>query len=301
MTAIATMLRWYISESRWFLGLASASLFGLGWLSSFIAARVERQFHRVAGTDAERFRQFARGMGGAAMDFSSLSFQVMFWNHPFVMLLICTWAVSRGSAALAGEIERGTLDVTLSRPVTRFWYLSTQVTWSVLGLIVLAAALVVGNRAGGLYNRVSDPPSTMALIKPAVNLAFVGLAVYGYSLLGASWDVVRWRANLFAATLTIAGFVAGVASSFPMLSDWEWIGRFSVFKAFDPVEVAVTGKTFLRHSAGLGAVGVVGVVLSFVVFQRRDLPSNSRPRSRGPLKRPPIHSLCDRCHEELLR
>src|SRR5262249_38682280 len=220
-------------------------------------------------------QRFTQSMGGAAMDFSSLSFQVMFWNHPFVTLLICLWAISRGSAAVAGEIERGTLDVTLSRPVSRLGYFATQVMGGLLGLIVLASALVVGNRVGGLYNRVSDPPSALALIKPAANLALVGVAVYGYTLLLAARDVVRWRPNLCAAAVTLAGFAAAVASTLPTLSDWEWIGRFSVFKAYDPVEVAVTGKTFVRHAAGLGSVGAIGVAAAFVVFQRRDLPSNS--------------------------
>jgi ABC-2 type transport system permease protein len=275
MTAVLTILRRQLGESRWFLGLASAALFGLGWLSSFIAARVDRQFHRVVGEEAERFQQFTRGMGGTAMDFSSLSFQVMFWGHPFVMLIVCAWAISRASAAVAGEIERGTLDITLSRPVSRLGYFTVQVAGGLLGLIVLASALVVGNRAGGIYNPVTDPPSALALIGPATNLALVGVAVYGYSLLCASWDVVRWRPNLVASTLTIAGYVAGVASAFPTLSDWEWMGRFSVFKAFDPVEVAVTGETFAPHAAALAAVAALGVVSAFVVFQRRDLPSNS--------------------------
>ncbi|QEH39142.1 ABC-2 family transporter protein [Aquisphaera giovannonii] len=275
MTAVGTMLRRQLGESRWFLGLAASALFGLGWLSAFIACRVERRFREVTGEEAERFTQFTRGMGGAAMDFSSLAFQVMFWSHPFVFLILCTWAISRGTAAVAGELERGTLDVTLSRPVSRAEYLATQVIVAVLGFLVLAAALVVGNRVGGLYNPVSDPPTAMALIMPATNLALVGLAVYGYSLLCGSWDVVRWRPNLFSATVTIAGYVAGVASTFPTLSDWEWIGRFSVFKAFDPVEVAVTGATFAPHAAALGAVAAAGIVLAFVVFLRRDLPSNT--------------------------
>jgi ABC-2 type transport system permease protein len=252
-----------------------ASLFGLGWLSSFIAARFERQFQRLTGPEAERFETFTRGMGGAAMDFSSLSFQVMFWSHPFVLLLICVWAISRGIAAVAGEIERGTLDVTLSRPVSRPEYLGTHVLNGLLGLIILASALVLGNLIGGVYNPVSDPPSAMALIKPAANLAMVGAAVYGYSLLCGSWDVVRWRPNLIAAAVTVAGYAAGVASTLPTLSDWAWIGRFSVFRAFDPVEVAVTGETFARHVVGLGAVAAVCVGSAFVVFQRRDLPSNS--------------------------
>lgn len=275
MNAIGTMLRKQVEESRWFLGLAAGSLFGLGWLSAFVAARMERRFHEVTGLDAERFQQFMRGMGGAAMDYSSLSFQVMFWNHPFVLVLVCLWAISRGSAAVAGEIERGTLDLTLSRPVSRLGYLSTQVASALLGMAILASALVVGNRIGGIYNRVADPPAALALIKPAANLAMVGVAIYGYSLLLGAWDVVRWRPNLIAATVTIASFAAGVVAAIPTLSDWEWVGRFSVFRAFEPVKVAVTGESFRQNVAGLSVVGALGIALAFVFFQRRDLPSNS--------------------------
>jgi hypothetical protein len=42
--------------------------------------------------------------------------------------------------------------------------------------------LVLGNRVGGLCNRVSDAPSALARIKPAANLVFIGVAVYGYTL-----------------------------------------------------------------------------------------------------------------------
>jgi hypothetical protein len=66
-----------------------------------------------------------------------------------------------------------------------------------------------------------------------------------------------------------------VPSTFPTLSEWEWIGRFSVFKALDPVEVTVTGNTFFRHSAGLGIVGAMAVASAYAVFERRDLPTNS--------------------------
>ena len=275
MNAYWTMLRKQLEETRLFLGISAAALFGLGWLSAFIAARIERQFRRVEGIDAERFEEFMRGMGGASMDFSSLSFQVMLWNHPFVLLVVCLWAISRGRAAVAGEIERGTLDLTLSRPVTRPEYLSSQVAAGLFGFVILAGALVVGNRIGGLFNHVETPPSILALVMPAANLACVGVAVYGYTLLFAAWDVVRWRPNLVAATATIGGFAAAVVASIPTLGNWEWLGRLSVFKAFDPVEVAVKGETFVRHAAGLVAVGGVGIALAFVAFHRRDLPSNS--------------------------
>ena len=78
-----------------------------------------------------------------------------------------------------------------------------------------------------------------------------------------------------ATSLTLAGYVAGVASTLPTLSDWAWLGRFSVFKAFDPVEVATAGKTFWPHVTGLGAAGTAGIALAFALFRRRDLPANS--------------------------
>jgi ABC-2 type transport system permease protein len=290
MNATGTMIGKTLGETRWFLGIAAIALFGLGWLSSFITCRVERQMHRAAARkdqtvakndkaaakkDVARSENLARRFGSKPMDFSSRSFQFMLWNNPFVLLLFCTWAISRGSAAIAGEIERGTMDLTLSRPVSRLDYFTVQVLWGLTGLAVLGAALVLGNQIGGLFNRVSDPPSTLSLIKPAVNLALVGVAIYGYSLLLGSRDVVRWRPNLAATVLTLAGYVAGTISTFPTLSDWEWIGNFSVFKAFDPVEVATKGETFVRHAAALGTVGVVCALLAFVLFQRRDLPANS--------------------------
>ena len=52
------------------------------------------------------------------------------------------------------------------------------------------------------------------------------------------------------STLPFAGLpeiLVWLASAFPTRSDWDWIGRFSVFKAFDPVEFAVTGERFARN------------------------------------------------------
>ncbi len=275
MTAFGTMLRKQLGESRWFLGIGSAALFGLGWLSSFIACRIERQFLKVSGSDAERFEQFTRGMGGAAMDFSSLSFQVMFWNHPFVMIVVCTWAISRGSAAVAGEIERGTLDITLSRPVSRPEYLGSQVVGALLGFAVLASALVIGNRIGGLYNPVKEPPSLLALDqarrqpgpgrrsglrpRPALRdprrrpLAAQPLRRDRHDRQlrrgGRLHDPNALRLGMGGPILGVQGVRSGR-------------GRRH-------------GPDIRPHAAALGAVAATGIVLSFILFQRRDLPSNS--------------------------
>ena len=49
------------------------------------------------------------------------------WSHPIVFLLISIWAIGRGSIAVAAEVERGTMDLILSRPVPRWVYLTSHV------------------------------------------------------------------------------------------------------------------------------------------------------------------------------
>ena len=90
----------------------------------------------------------------------------------------------------AGEIERGTLDVTMSPPVARSEYLGSQMKGALLRIVFLAFALVVGNRIGRLYNRVRNQLAPLTLIKSAMNLALVGAAVNGYDLVFAIGDLV---------------------------------------------------------------------------------------------------------------
>ena len=75
---------------------------------------------------------------------TSVSIMMTFWNHPLIMLMISIWAIGRGSGAVAAEIERGTMDLILSRPVARWTYLAAQVVVATVGLAILAAALFAG-------------------------------------------------------------------------------------------------------------------------------------------------------------
>jgi ABC-2 type transport system permease protein len=204
-----------------------------------------------------------------------VAFEVAWWNHPFILINVLLWAIARGSAAVASEIERGTLDMTLSRPVSRTSYLASQILVGVSGIIVLALALVMGNLIAGRFSRVESPPTLLILARPAVNLAALGLAVYGSTLLVSAIDQVRWRPNLIGSVVTLASFVLLVIANVPVLEDWKWLGNFSIFKAYDPVSAAVSGRDLAFHTTVLGGLGLAGIALSFLGFLRRDLPANS--------------------------
>ena len=276
MNAYLAMVRKQLAESRWMLGISASALFGLGWLFVYLTTRFEDRLGD-ASNPGRQVRQAAmlRGFGGEAMDFSSTAIELVLWSHPFLILILAVWPIARGSAAPAGEIERGTIDLILSRPLGRSTYLLSHATVAALGLLVLAAGLVGGHLAGGLYYPVADPPRVLALLKPAANLAALGLAIYGYTFVVSTLDVVRWRPTMVGSTLTLAMFIALIVANLPTMEDYQWIENYSIFKAFQPVEAAVKGESFARNVAILCGIGLGGIGLGMLGFQRRDIPTNS--------------------------
>ncbi|WP_435010296.1 ABC transporter permease subunit [Tundrisphaera lichenicola] len=274
MTAFLSLVRKNLRDSRWMLGTMLLSLFWLSWLFVHVAHRIEKSIREATGGGPGGMRML-RGLGGAAMDFSTGAIEMAFWNHPFILLIFSVWAISRGSGAIAGELERGTMDLVMSRPVSRTSFVASQLAVGLLGMVLMGLAMVLGNLAGTQYNTLESPPSVQSLSKPAFNLLAFGWAIYGYTLLLSSGDLVRWRPTMIASIATLAMFVALVVASIPSLEEWKWLGKLSIFKAYNPVE-AITKGEFLAFNCGiLATIGTVGVAIGYVIFLRRDLPAGS--------------------------
>jgi ABC-2 type transport system permease protein len=273
MMAVGALLRRHALESRWVLVIMSLAFFGLSILTTWLTWRFERLLALgELGPNVRRYR-FLLALGGENMDYSTTALEVCWWNHPVIVLTVVGWALSRGSAAVAAEIERGTLDLTLSRPVRRSTYLLSQVAFLILGLFLLAAALIAGNRVGAQIYALANPPSILTLLKPSAMIVALGLAVYGYTLPFSTLDVVRWRPGLIGAALTLGGLIA--MSVAPQFEGYEWLEKLSVFRAYAPVTVALKGEPLAFNGSVLCAVFAAGVVLALAIFARRDLPTNS--------------------------
>jgi ABC-2 type transport system permease protein len=273
MNVLPTLLRKHLLESRWMLGVSMAAFLGLGYLTSWLAIVFERL--NASGELANMRRGgIVRVLGGSAQDLSTTGLEVCWWNHPAIVLTVLSWAVARGAAAVAGEIERGTIDVTLSRPVSRSAYLTSQVIFALLGLCALAACLVAGTLIGGLVYPLKSPPGLRTLLRPAAMLVSLGLSVYGYTVPFSAVDVVRWRPTLAAATVTLGGLIS--MSVAPFYETYEdLLKRLSVFQAYAPVTVALKGEPLAYNATVLLAVFAAGLVVAYAAFLRRDIPSNS--------------------------
>lgn len=266
----------HLLDALWPLGLSALALFALGWLGVYRTCRLELQIREALERgDLARLGRFARGFGGMTLDYSSASIEMNGWNLPFILLPVIVWAIGRGSIAVAGELERGTMDLILSRPVPRASYLLAQVATAAIGLAVLSSAIVAGHAVGVRYNTLQAPPSWEKVALPAINLASLGLVIFAATLLASSVDRARWRPNLIGSCLTLASYVVLIVVNQPGMEDFKHLERFSVFKAYNPAEVATVGATFGPNVATLLGLAIGSVALAMVAFGRRDLPAGS--------------------------
>jgi ABC-2 type transport system permease protein len=271
------LIRKQIHESRWTLFIAAAALFALGWLSIYMTSLNESRILKMleSGEGGDRLVLMRRlGLSKAP---TSAEITMAFWNHPFFLILVGMWGIVRGSAAVAAEVERGTMDLLLSRPVSRTAYLGSQVVVALAGLGVLALGLAAGASIAVRYNTLRVTPEAGSLFGPAINLAALGLPIYGYTLLASAIDHVRWRPTWIGSCLTLAGLIANVIALQPVFADawWKpWLQRFSIFSAYNPVEVVTKGDTLSPNLAALAGIGAPCILLAFIIFAWRDLPAN---------------------------
>jgi beta-exotoxin I transport system permease protein len=190
--------------------------------------------------------------------------------HP--LLLAASGVIACGTAvrSVAGELEGGTLELVLSRPVERTRYLAAYLVFTLTALAGAAALYAAGAYAAWRIVR-PDPGSLSAgsLARAAICLALLLFAVAGYSLLCSAFARERGRALGLAVGLTIGlyawNFLAslvGVLAPFARISPWYW---------FNPAPVLAGGGFPYGDALVLAGAAVVCSGVAMAQFVRRDL------------------------------
>jgi ABC-2 type transport system permease protein len=306
MRAALSLIRKQLRDTRWQLVLSVLALFALSWLSVYSAWWTERRVEnlreitralesaeegesfRVASTeeieeavgkDAARDlrREASRIRDRGTFDLPSpIEGVLFFWNMPGMLLPLLIWSIGRGTIAVAGELERGSLDLVLSRPISRAGFLATHLATTTFGLLLFVAGLVAGYAVGGMVYPFSAPPGLGVLARPSLNYIALGFAIYGICLAFSCADLVRWRPILIGTVFTILSFVNFGLAQIPSLKDYKApLEGTSLFAAYRPQDSIKPGEPFARNVAILFGVGAVGVAAGGIAFLRRDLPSNT--------------------------
>jgi len=241
------------------------ALTGWGMLMPVIYSAFGQQLADIVNT-FPAIQQFVHFGGG---DLFSLPGTIAVgYIHPIAIALLSVFAIALPLSWIAGEQQRGTLEIVLARPIARISYYLTLLAASTLFTGLAMAATLVGTvlatAAVGLLDQL-----TLANL-PALWLN--GLLLY-----------LAIAAISFAASVTFdrlgpaAGFVLGIVLTSYFLQvlgslwpDAEWLQPYSIFHYLDPSAVLLDGLQVF-DAVLLAAVGALAVVYALAVFPRRDL------------------------------
>jgi ABC-2 type transport system permease protein len=247
--------------------LAALVLAGFGWgiLIPIVYVSFSDALRQLANSGAipEQLLNFGSGSLFSLPGAITLGFQ-----HPLALAFMGIFAVGTTTASIAGERERGTLEVLLARPLSRSGLYLTVAVAVVLLLAIELLAMLGGQVAGILIQDISDQIDLGALwlVFAGGMLLWGAFAAFGLAA-SVSFDRHAPALGLALAYLLVNYFLEILGS---LWTDVAWSQEYSLFHHFQPTQ-ALTGKADPLDFAILGAAIVIPVIYALIVFPRRDL------------------------------
>jgi ABC-2 type transport system permease protein len=240
-----------------------------GFLMPIIYATVGKDLEALISSNP-LFRQMSQ-FGGADV-FSLGGAIALGFVHPIAVALIGVFAVGMGSSAVAGERQRGTLEVLLARPVSRNGMYLTLLLAVGLFIALAVAALLAGSLVGALAWDVLGEIDVARVPILFLNgwllwFAFAALALAA----SVSFDRLAPALGITLGVVIISYFLDVLGSLWP---DAAWLQPYSLFHYLRPKPV-LTGTFPTLDLALLSVVAVIGIAYALWIFPRRDIAAPS--------------------------
>ncbi|WP_254531555.1 ABC transporter permease [Natrinema gelatinilyticum] len=187
------------------------------------------------------------------------------YQFGWVLLLAIYYAYAAAST-IASEVERGTVGMMLSLPVTRTRFVVGKFLSLVPGLVLVNAITFLAVYLGVRF--VDESIDVTYLFAVHVYSIPYLLACAGVGLLASvAFDSVRRAQTVGAGTV----FGLFLLDTFTFDTDYEWLGDIAVSRYFDPGAILVDGEISVSDLTLLVIVAVVLLVVSSEYFERRDV------------------------------
>lgn len=191
------------------------------------------------------------------------------WSHPVVLALLWAHAIICCTRVPAGEVDRGTIDVLLGLPVSRWQvHLSETFVWLVSAACVLGLA-VLGSRIGSQLAPEGMRVSVGRTGIVVFNLALIYAVVGAFAWLMSSFSDRRGRAVTAALIAVVVSFLINYLTII-----WEpakHISFLSILDYYRPVFSLRDGTWPMRDVLILYSLAAAFWIGAGVVFARRDL------------------------------
>ena len=194
---------------------------------------------------------------------------VVVWSHPVVLTIVWGFALVLSTRLPPVEIERGTIDVLLGWPVSRWaLYLSEGLVCVGGGLLVLGSGFL-GFRISEATLPAELRPAASSLLFNLINLFATYVAVTGIAQCVSAACDRRGKAMGLAVAILLASYLVQFLSTL-----WEPAKRvaFASFAHYyQPARVMTSGEFPARDVAVLLASGGLLWGLGGVVWSRRSV------------------------------
>jgi ABC-2 type transport system permease protein len=280
----------------WIVAALLLFLFQILWsrITSRVTAQILGQFERLHVTpemiktilfskDEMPGQLIQAVIGGENIAFDRASDMMSIsYVHPLVLTILCIWAIGRAANAIAGEIDRGTMELLLAQPIRRTQIILAHLLVDGIAFPALCAVLWLGTYCGtwwmGLQSAAGrhhvDPVRFLPALLCILGLLFSTSGVTMWiSALGRSRAKV-WGLGI---TLSLCMFLVNVLGQI-WNEPLEWLRPFTIHYHYQPQIMILQENGYTRGAAWLHlgilfSVGATGYFLAWISFCRRDLPA----------------------------
>jgi ABC-2 type transport system permease protein len=296
-------------------------LMGFQMLWVLIAQRVTTEFSPLFRGVANRIgvpedafqKQFFSGpgkvmqsiMGGENVQFNRpQDMLAVGYLHPVIQILLCIWAVGRASGAIAGEIEKGTMELLLAQPLKRSRVILAHLSIDIVVIPLLAIALwfgtMLGSAAAGpfeinaskfeMFSIALEIQATTLEVHPerflpsVLNVAGLLFAVSGLTMWLSAGSRSRNRVIGIAVLFLVVQILINIIGQ--IYTPFEPLRPFTLFYYYQPQLISLQGewlvtpgwllfgwKVQLPFVLVLIVIGSVGYWRAWRRFEHRDLPA----------------------------
>lgn len=203
--------------------------------------------------------------------------------HPLVLAILCIWAIGRAANAIAGEIDRGTMELLLAQPIRRSQLVFAHLVVDAIIFPSLCGVMWLGTYCGTWWMGLQTAENPRLQVDPFRFLpALLCVSMLLFSVSGVTMALSalgRSRARVWgwAISLDLSMFLVNVFGQI-----WPealgWLRPLTNHYHYQPQKLIQTADWYLLgdvwlHLAVLASIGLGGYGFAWFWFSRRDLPA----------------------------
>lgn len=182
-------------------------------------------------------------------------------------ILAITLALSRAGNYFAGEVEKGTLGIALSLPISRTKIFFSKYLAGLIDLAVFIVISILGVMPLALLHNIDFDPAKL------LNMAMLGMlfgtAIFSVAVMISTLVSEKAKVYFPMTALLVAMYAMDIISNIKPSLDWLQYG--SIFHYFNAQDVLSTNDVSLLSYAVLGSSILISMALGLVWFKRRDI------------------------------